>query len=446
MATTKHHTEAVPWMVILLLARVFSSGVGAVAALPFTVDGTVIELNDSNFDSAIASFDHILVDFYAPWCGHCKRLSPVLDAAAPVLAKLSQPIVIAKLDADKYRKLASKYEIDGFPTLKLFVHGVPTEYTGPRKVDVLIRFLKKYVAPDVSVLNSDSSINNFIDEAGKHFPIFIGFGLDESLFVEFGKKYKKKSWFAVAKDFSEEVMVMYDFDKSPALVAIHPSYNEQSVFYGPFEGLSLEEFIRQNQFPLVVPIRSDTLKLVNNDERKIVLTIVDDELDENSLVLFKILRSAAAANRDLVFGYVGIKQWEDFADTFDVNKHTKLPMMLVWGGNDEYHLVEGSQSLDDSEDKGSQISRFLKGYREGRTIKKEISGPSFLGFINSLFGMKTVYLIIFLVASLFLFQKLAKQGDEVHHTRQKQTETEDVNVPSSVSTSQQDYKPGDKEE
>lgn len=116
------------------------------------------------------------------------------------------------------------------------MHGVPVHYNGPRKADLLVRYLKKFVAPDVSILNSDSAIRNFIEEAGTYFPIYIGFGLNESVISNLAIKYRKKAWFSVAKDFSEEIMVSYDFDKVPALVSLQPNYNEQSIFYGPFEG------------------------------------------------------------------------------------------------------------------------------------------------------------------------------------------------------------------
>lgn len=116
------------------------------------------------------------------------------------------------------------------------MNGVPLEYNGPRKADLLVRYLKKFVAPDVSVLDSDSAVSNFVEEAGNYFPIYIGFGLNESVISDLAIKYKKKAWFSVAKDFSENMMVTYDFDKVPALVVIHPSYAEQSIFYGPYEG------------------------------------------------------------------------------------------------------------------------------------------------------------------------------------------------------------------
>jgi protein disulfide-isomerase A1 len=118
----------------------------------------------------------------------------------------------------------------------IFMHGAPEEYYGPRKADLLARYLKKFVAPDVSVLDSDSAISDFIETAGTYFPIYLGFGLNESMISKLAIKYKKKAWFSVAKDFSEDTMVLYDFDKVPALVSLHPTYQEQSIFYGPFEG------------------------------------------------------------------------------------------------------------------------------------------------------------------------------------------------------------------
>lgn len=450
MASRRLLKPVPPLLVILLLARVFSLASSSSSSDQFSADGSVLELDDKNFDSAISSFDFILVDFYAPWCGHCKKLSPELDVAAPKLAGLNEPIVIAKINADKYAKLAAKYEIDGFPTLKLFMHGVPIDYYGPRKADLLVRYLKKFVAPDVSVLESDSAIHGFIETAGKQFPIFIGFGLNESLVVEFAKKYKKKAWFSIAKGFSEDVMITFDFDKVPALVSLHPNYNEQSVFYGPFEGEFLEDFIRQNQLPLVVPINFDTLKLLNDDKRKIVLTIVNDEVDEKSVKLIKTLRAAANANRDLVFGYVGVKQWEEFVDTFGVSKGSELPKLFIWDGTEEYHTVEGLESLDADENQGSQISRFLEGYREGRTIKKKVSGPSVMGFIHSLVSIKTVYLIVFLVAIFMLIQNFANQSDVIPQPRQRQAEVEDkvedTNRAGSESESSKGYEPGDKED
>ncbi|KAK9111873.1 hypothetical protein Scep_019392 [Stephania cephalantha] len=414
---------------------------------PFSTDGRVLELDESNFDSAISSFDYILVDFYAPWCGHCKRLAPQLDAAALILAKLDKPIVIAKVDADKFRRFASRFEIDGFPTLKIFIHGVPIEYVGPRKADLLVQFLKKFVAPDVSILESDVAINSFVENAGTNFPIYIGFGMNESIISEIAIKYKKKAWFSVAKEFSEDMMIAYDFDKVPALISFHPKYNERSVFYGPFEDNFLEDFVKQNLLPLSIPINYDTLKLLNGDERKIVVTIVEDETDEKSLKLIKLLRAAASANRDLVFGYFGVKQWEDFADTFEVNKKTKLPKMIVWDRNEEYSLVVGSENLDE-EDQGSQISRFLEGYREGRTVQKAISGPSFIGFLNSLIGIRTVYIIVFLVGVFMLIRHITKQDDDDDDNPQRGKHRIEDDASGSVaqSESRQAYQPRDKDD
>ncbi|KAI7750924.1 hypothetical protein M8C21_003089 [Ambrosia artemisiifolia] len=275
--------------IILLIIIIALCIVPSITCHEFEVNGKVLELDESNFDAAISSFDLIFVDFYAPWCGHCKRLSPQLDEAAPMLSGLKKPVVIAKIDADKYSRIAKKYEIDGFPTLKIFMNGVPTDYYGPRKADMLVRYLRKFVAPDVTVLESDSGITEFVEAAGTSFPIFIGVGLDESALSNLAIKFKKNAWFSVAKDFSEKTMDLYELNTVPALVALHPNFNDQNIFYGPFEDKSVEEFIQQNLLPLTLPITGESLKLLKDDKRKIVLTIVEDETHHESKEFIKLM-------------------------------------------------------------------------------------------------------------------------------------------------------------
>lgn len=62
-------------VLFFLSLLLLSSPIGA-SENQFKFDGKVLELDDSNFDAAISNFDYIFVDFYAAWCGHCKRLAP----------------------------------------------------------------------------------------------------------------------------------------------------------------------------------------------------------------------------------------------------------------------------------------------------------------------------------------------------------------------------------
>jgi protein disulfide-isomerase A1 len=75
MATTT--PPPFPLLLLLLVLAAFASTAAAAAAgEEFPRDGKVIDLDDSNFEAALSSIDFLFVDFYAPWCGHCKRLAP----------------------------------------------------------------------------------------------------------------------------------------------------------------------------------------------------------------------------------------------------------------------------------------------------------------------------------------------------------------------------------
>ena len=84
--------------------------VGA-ASSQLQFEDDVAVLDPSNFDEFIAQ-ELTLVEFYAPWCGHCKSLAPEWAKAAAKARQLTPPVQLAKVDADKHRDLAERYDVN----------------------------------------------------------------------------------------------------------------------------------------------------------------------------------------------------------------------------------------------------------------------------------------------------------------------------------------------
>lgn len=104
---------------------------------------SVVELTEANFAALVLeSNDHWMVEFYAPWCGHCKKLEPEWKKAADRLAP--EGVKLGAVDATVHTGLAQKYGIKGFPTIKVFAAGPktagPTDYQGAREADAIIQY------------------------------------------------------------------------------------------------------------------------------------------------------------------------------------------------------------------------------------------------------------------------------------------------------------------
>jgi protein disulfide-isomerase A6 len=82
----------------------------------------VVVLTDDNFDQLVMkSKDIWMVEFYAPWCGHCKSLEPEYKEAA---SKLKGAAKLGKVDATVHKRLNDRFDIKGFPTLKIWDYGL----------------------------------------------------------------------------------------------------------------------------------------------------------------------------------------------------------------------------------------------------------------------------------------------------------------------------------
>ena len=102
-------------MLTLASVRVLAVVAAVVAATPRAA-ANVIPLHDDDFAAALKNVPQAFVEFYAPWCGHCKKLEPEYNKAANYFSG-STYIKFFKVDATVEKKLSKEYAIDGFPTI-----------------------------------------------------------------------------------------------------------------------------------------------------------------------------------------------------------------------------------------------------------------------------------------------------------------------------------------
>jgi thioredoxin 1 len=106
--------------------------------------GNILELNGGNFKSTIESGEMpVLVDFWAPWCGPCRVIAPILEEVAVEFAGKAR---IAKVNVDDSPEIASQYGVRGIPTLILFKDGqVKGQMVGVNPKSNIVQLIQKAV-------------------------------------------------------------------------------------------------------------------------------------------------------------------------------------------------------------------------------------------------------------------------------------------------------------
>ncbi|XP_077983042.1 uncharacterized protein LOC144437885 [Glandiceps talaboti] len=99
---------------------------------------SVVELDARNFDDVVTGQRFAMVEFYAPWCGACKRFAPTYQQIANHFAD-QYDIIVAKVDAFREKILSKRFKISSFPTLKYFEKGStePLHFKGTNKTKII---------------------------------------------------------------------------------------------------------------------------------------------------------------------------------------------------------------------------------------------------------------------------------------------------------------------
>ncbi|KAL3630234.1 Thioredoxin-like domain [Castilleja foliolosa] len=242
-------------VVFVVLAAALSSSVASAEEVE-----KVLTLDHTNFSDTISKHDFIVVEFYAPWCGHCQALAPEYEKAASQLSSHDPPIVLAKVDANEEanRELATEYQIQGFPTLKIIRKGgkIIQEYKGPREAEGIVDYLKRQVGPASTEIKSAEDAATLIDEKKIFvvgvFPKFSGEEFDT--FIELAEKLRSDYDFGHTLDAG--LVPRGEPVSKPTLRLLKP-FDELFVDSQEFNVDALEKFIEESSVPTVTTWNSD---------------------------------------------------------------------------------------------------------------------------------------------------------------------------------------------
>ena len=228
-------------------------------------DEGIYVLTEKNYDQAIKQFKHLLVEFYAPWCGHCKALGPEYVKAAQLLKEKDSEIKLAKVDGTEEEELIKKMNVQGYPTL-LFYRGddgtdEPVKYTGGRMANEIVGWLEKKTGPSAVQLESSEDVKEFIANDDV---VVIGFFKDQ-------EGEKAKQFLAAVRDFeeypigissNEEAMTANKVDEGT--VVLFKKFDEgRAVYEGAIgKGDALIEFIQRYALPIVIDFNHETAQKI----------------------------------------------------------------------------------------------------------------------------------------------------------------------------------------
>nr|CAI5843949.1 unnamed protein product [Callosobruchus analis] len=327
--TSSSHTSLVIMFKLLGFCLLLSLFCGARAEDIPTEEGVLV-LTKENFQQATTENEFILVEFYAPWCGHCKALAPEYAKAAKQLQEQGSAIKLAKVDATQQQELAEEFQIKGYPTLKFFRNGNPIEYSGGRQADDIVAWLLKKTGPPAKSLSTADEAKELIDSANV---VVIGFFKDQSSNLA-------KAFLAVAAAIDDipfgitaEDAVLSEHGVKDGHLVLFKKFDEGKVVYdGESTTAGVRKFIQTNSLPLLVDFNHDTAQKIFGGEIKNHLLLFLNKNDEHYEKVTEAARSIAKPFREQVLFVTIDAEVEDhqrIMEFFGLKKKEEVPTVRL---------------------------------------------------------------------------------------------------------------------
>ncbi|AQK61334.1 protein disulfide isomerase3 [Zea mays] len=328
----------------------------------------VVVLAAANFSSFLASSHHVMVEFYAPWCGHCQELAPDYAAAAAHLAAHHHQahLALAKVDATEETDLAQKYDVQGFPTILFFIDGVPRGYNGARTKEAIVDWINKKLGPAVQNVTSVDEAQSILTGDDKAVLAFLD-TLSGAHSDELAAASRLEDSINFYQTSTPDVAKLFHIDaaaKRPSVVLLKKEEEKLTFYDGEFKASAIAGFVSANKLPLVTTLTQETSpSIFGNPIKKQACHILLFAVASESTKFLPIFKEAAKPFKGkLLFVFVerdSEEVGEPVADYFGITGQETT--VLAYTGNEDARkfFLDGEVSLE-------AIKDFAEGFLEDK--------------------------------------------------------------------------------
>ncbi|KAF9057611.1 disulfide isomerase [Panaeolus papilionaceus] len=320
----------------------------------------VISLTAATFEDTVSAEPLMLVEFFAPWCGHCKALAPHYEEAATALK--DKGIKIAKVDCVDEADLCQSKGVQGYPTLKVYRNGEATEYAGPRKADGIISYMVKQSLPAVSDVTAAN--HEEFSKSDKIVAIAYLSSTTDAPAPEFS---------AVAEAHRDDYLFGVTTDKeaieaagvTPPAVVVYRAFDEpKSEYPYPISSATkkdLEEWIKELAVPIIDEVSGDNYAIYANSPKPLAYLFIDPTLDDKEAHIATIKPVAAKYKSKMNFVWIDSVRFLDHARALNLMDN-KWPSFVIQNLEKQYKYP-----FDQTKDvTAAGVSDWIEQYLDGK--------------------------------------------------------------------------------
>jgi len=320
----------------------------------------VVPVNEASWADTMKDGQEWVVEFYAPWCGHCKALAPVWENLATEVGSKTN-VKFAKIDATANSEKAAEFGVKTYPQI-YYMKGEYTmkaarKFKGARNYEAIEKYVSKIVGPDMPLVD-EKTVEDFTANNEITFVLVSSADDKRSLaqrytadFEALASTYRDDFYMAKASKTTEVVkLIVAEGAKGPAAfpavacVMRDDSDHEYTQWHAPGAEQTLEEFVKSHQFPVMGQLDKNNFFSTTNAGKLTLLAVVDPG---KSAEYREMLEGVARTNvYGLHSGFIDGMEWSKYVkEKFMVSKEQiKEGTVIIYDGPGQVFYADHSKA------------------------------------------------------------------------------------------------------